>query len=136
MSEPLFLRQSGGLTLDEIAGLVGATAPAAAPHARRITGIGPLDRASPTDLTFFDNKNFASAARTTLAGACLTNAALAKELPAGVAALVVREPYRAFVNVARAMFPQALRPSSLSFCRCCSRRAYRSVGADGRRCHH
>jgi UDP-3-O-[3-hydroxymyristoyl] glucosamine N-acyltransferase len=113
MSEPVFLRHARGLSLGEIASLAGATAPAAAPHARTITGIGPLDRASPSDLAFFDNKNFAGAARATHAGACLTNAALAKELPAGVAALIVREPYRAFVTVARAMFPHALRPSSL-----------------------
>jgi UDP-3-O-[3-hydroxymyristoyl] glucosamine N-acyltransferase len=114
MSEPIFLRHASGLSVDEIAGLAGATAPAAAPQARPITGIGPLDRASPSDLTFFDNRNFMDAARATHAGACLTNAALAKELPAGVATLIVREPYRAFVTVARAMFPQALRPSSLS----------------------
>lgn len=114
MSEPLFLRHARGLRLDEIATLVGATAPAVAPHDRLINGISPLDRASPSDLTFFDNKNFAAAARSTHAGACLTSAALAKELPAGVAALVVREPYRAFVTAAREMFPHALRPSSLS----------------------
>lgn len=114
MSEPVFLRHARGLSIDEIAGLAGATAPAAAPHARAISGIGPLDRASPSDLTFFDNRNFMDAARATHAGACLTSAALAKELPERVAALVVREPYRAFVTVARAMFPHALRPSSLA----------------------
>jgi UDP-3-O-[3-hydroxymyristoyl] glucosamine N-acyltransferase len=113
MSEPVFLRRSEGLTLDEIATAAGTQAPAEALHARRITGIAPLDRASPSDLTFFDNKNFAPAARLTHAGACITTAALAKELPAHVAAFVVREPYRAFVTVARAMFPHALRPSSL-----------------------
>ena len=54
-----------------------------------------------------------AAAAATHAGACLTTAALAKELPAGVTVLVVREPYRAFVQVARKLFPHALRPSSL-----------------------
>ncbi len=49
----------------------------------------------------------------THAGACLTTAALAKHLPPHVAVLVVREPYRAFVLVARELFPQSLRPSSL-----------------------
>jgi UDP-3-O-[3-hydroxymyristoyl] glucosamine N-acyltransferase len=113
MSEPVFLRHSEGLTLDEIAALAGATAPAA-PHARRVAGIAPLDRASPSDLTFFDNRNFADAAAATHAGACITTVALAKFLPAQVTALTVRDPYRAFVIVARAMFPQALRPSSLA----------------------
>lgn len=114
MSEPVFLRRTSGLTLDEIATLVGAAFPDKPPHARTMTGIAPLDRASPTDLTFFDNRNFADAARATHAGLCLTTAALAAHLPAHVAVLAVREPYRAFVNVARAMFPQALRPSSLT----------------------
>jgi UDP-3-O-[3-hydroxymyristoyl] glucosamine N-acyltransferase len=114
MSEPAFLRQSRGLTLDEIAGLTGATAQAAHPHAHRVVGIAPLDRAAPSDLSFFDNKNYAAAARATHAGACLTTAVLAKELPARTVALIVREPYRAFVAVARDMFPQALRPSSLA----------------------
>ncbi len=113
MSEPLFLRHSRGLTLDEIAELIGATL-ASPPHSRRIVDIAPLDRASPSDLTFFDNKRYTSAAVATHAGACVTTAVLAKELPADVAVLTVGEPYRAFVTAARALFPQALRPSSLS----------------------
>jgi UDP-3-O-[3-hydroxymyristoyl] glucosamine N-acyltransferase len=113
MSEPVFLRHSRGLTLDEIAVLTGATL-ASSPHSRRIANLAPLDRAAPSDLTFFDSKRYASAAAATHAGACITTAALAKELPAKVAILTVREPYRAFVTAARAMFPQALRPSSLS----------------------
>jgi UDP-3-O-[3-hydroxymyristoyl] glucosamine N-acyltransferase len=114
MSEPTFLRNSRGLTLEEIVALTGATPVSPAPHSRRIVNIAPLDRASPSDLTFFDSRNFASAAAATYAGACLTTAALAKELPARVAVLTVREPYRAFVTAARELFPHALRPSSLS----------------------
>jgi UDP-3-O-[3-hydroxymyristoyl] glucosamine N-acyltransferase len=114
MSEPLFLRRSRGLTLEEIAASAGATIVSPAPHSRRIVDIAPLDRASPSDLTFFDSRNFISAAAATHAGACLTTATLGKELPARVAVLTVREPYRAFVVVAREMFPEALRPSSLA----------------------
>lgn len=117
MSEPIFLRQARGLTLDEIAALTGAsmdTARRDAPGAVSVAGIAPLDRAAPADLTFFDNRNFAAAAKATHAGACLTTAALAKILPPDTVVLLVREPYRAFVTAARAMFPQALRPSSLA----------------------
>jgi UDP-3-O-[3-hydroxymyristoyl] glucosamine N-acyltransferase len=64
-------------------------------------------------LSFYDNKRFADAAAASHAGACLTTTALAKALPPRVAVLTVREPYRAFVEVARALFPHALRPSSL-----------------------
>jgi UDP-3-O-[3-hydroxymyristoyl] glucosamine N-acyltransferase len=113
MSEPVFLRQTRGLTLDEIARLSGValTVP---PHNRRIVNVAPLDRASPFDLTFLDHKKYADAAAATHAGACLTTTALAKHLPAHVTVLAVREPYRAFVTVARELFPNALRPSSLA----------------------
>ena len=48
MSEPIFLRQSPGLTLEEIAALTGATLAPPAPHSRRIVNIAPLDRAAPS----------------------------------------------------------------------------------------
>ena len=114
MSEPVFLRHTDGLTLDEIVALTGATPPSGAPLTCRIVDVAPLDRAAPADISFLDNRRYAVAAATTHAGACLTTAVLAKELPARVVALVVREPYRAFVTTARKLFPQALLPSSLS----------------------
>jgi UDP-3-O-[3-hydroxymyristoyl] glucosamine N-acyltransferase len=114
MSEPLFLRHSEGLTLDEIIALTGARLASPPSHSRRIVNVAPLDRAAPHDLTFFDSRKFVSAAATTNAGVCLTTAALAKELPARVAVLTVADPYRAFVVAARELFPQALRPSSLA----------------------
>ena len=100
--------------LDEIAALTGAKLASQPSHSRRIVNVAPLDRAAPCDLTFFDNKKFGAAAAATHAGACLTTVALAKELPARVAVLTVKDPYRAFVVAARELFPQALRPSSLA----------------------
>jgi UDP-3-O-[3-hydroxymyristoyl] glucosamine N-acyltransferase len=114
MSEPVFLRDTRGLTLDEIVALTGADAPAGRVRARHIVNVAPLDRAAPTDIAFFDSRRFINAAAATHAGVCLTSAALAKELPSRVTALVVREPFRSFVKVARALFPQSLRPSSLA----------------------
>ena len=114
MSEPVFLRHSRGLTVGEIAALIGAAAAPVAFEARRLTGIAALDRASPADLSFLESRNFAAAASGSRAGACLTTAALAPHLPAEIAPLIVAAPYRAFVEAARAMFPHALRPSSLS----------------------
>jgi UDP-3-O-[3-hydroxymyristoyl] glucosamine N-acyltransferase len=111
MSEPVFLRYAEGLTLEEIAALVGATAPANA--GRKITNVAALDRAGPRDLSFYDNKTYAAAAAASHAGACLTTPALAEGMSARVATITVPEPYRAFVQVARALFPHALRPSSL-----------------------
>lgn len=114
MSEPVFLRQSSGLTLDEIAAVTGAAVASRPRQVGRIINIAPLDRAGPRDLTFLESRSFAAAAAATHAGACLTRTALAKDLPTHVSVLTVREPYRAFVMAARELFPQALRPSSLS----------------------
>jgi UDP-3-O-[3-hydroxymyristoyl] glucosamine N-acyltransferase len=112
MSNPVFLRYGRGLTLEEVAKLTGAAAPEASVRARRIVNVAALDSAAPSDLAFFDKKSLAAAAADSRAGACLTTAALAKGLPARVTALIVRDPYHAFVRVARALFPHALRPSS------------------------
>lgn len=114
MSEPLFLRESSGLSLDEVVKLTGASVADGAALDRRVVNVAPLDRASPRDLCFFDNKRFGADAGATHAAACLTRADLAGQLPARTLALVVREPFKAFVQVSRALFPQSLRPLSMA----------------------
>src|SRR5919201_3840818 len=114
MTEPLFFKRPPGLTAGEIAALAGAEPQAGAKLDRRITNIAPLDRAGPADLTFIDNPRMAREFDTTRAGVCLAQRRFAGRLPSHVTVLVTAEPYRAFVTVARALFPDALRPSSLS----------------------
>jgi UDP-3-O-[3-hydroxymyristoyl] glucosamine N-acyltransferase len=113
MSEPLFFKAAGALTVGEIAGLTGAEPRPGTDLARIIHDIAPLDRAGPRDLTFIDNAKFADALAVTRAGACLVGARFENDVPSRVAALRAKEPYRAFVTVARALFPTAHRPSSL-----------------------
>jgi UDP-3-O-[3-hydroxymyristoyl] glucosamine N-acyltransferase len=62
---------------------------------------------------FLDNAKFAVHAETCTAGACLCIDRLAGRIPDGIALLVAKDPHRAFVDVTRALFPGALRPSSL-----------------------
>jgi len=113
MSTPFFFRRGAGLSLREIATIVGGDPPEGADLERRISGIAPLDRACPNDLSFLDNPKYIEMAATTAAGVCLTTQRFAGALPARVCVLRVREPYRALVEVARALFPDALRPASL-----------------------
>jgi len=113
MTEPLFLRQTSGLTIGDIAALTGAEVPPGAPADRRILDVAPLDTAGPRDLTFIDNPKYAALLARTRAGACLAAERFAGEVPAGTVVLRSRAPYRALVAVARALFPEALRPSSL-----------------------
>src|SRR5262249_23981854 len=100
------------LTLAEIASLTGAVARDGAALAHRITGIAPIDHAGPGDLTFIDNPKFAASLAVTKAGAVLTTERFENHVPAGVNLLRTREPYRAFVMVAREFYRDRLRPTS------------------------
>jgi UDP-3-O-[3-hydroxymyristoyl] glucosamine N-acyltransferase len=113
MTEPRFFERPKGLTAQEIAALTGAVVrPDVAPD-RRIGGIAPLDRASPGDLAFMQNQKFAAQFSATRAGICLTTEKFAAKAPAHLALLITPAPYRAFVAVAQALYPGAMRPSSL-----------------------
>ncbi|HEY7663279.1 MAG TPA: UDP-3-O-(3-hydroxymyristoyl)glucosamine N-acyltransferase [Xanthobacteraceae bacterium] len=113
MREPFFFDRGRGLTVREIASLTGATVRPGAALDRRITGVASLDRAAPDDLAFLDKSKFAAQLSASTAGACLTTQRHAGRAPEHVSVLCVAEPYRAFVEVTRALFPNAIRPSSL-----------------------
>jgi UDP-3-O-[3-hydroxymyristoyl] glucosamine N-acyltransferase len=101
------------LTIEEIVSLTGAKPRPDTPLDPRIRDIAPLDRARSTDITFLDDAKYLDALATTRAAACLMAPRFAAQAPEKLAVLVAAQPYRAFVAVARALFPSALRPSSL-----------------------
>ena len=111
---PDFLPIDRELTIGEIVALTRAKPRADVPLDRRISNIAPLDAARdrPT-LPFIDNAKYLDALAITRAGACLVMPRFEGKAPDRLAVLVTPEPYRAFVAVARALFPSALRPSSL-----------------------
>jgi UDP-3-O-[3-hydroxymyristoyl] glucosamine N-acyltransferase len=113
MTEAFFFRRRSGLALREIVALTGAVPQPGAALDRRITGIAALDRAAPGDLCFLDSAKFADQASICEAGACLTLERLAHCLPSQVSLLFVPQPYPAFVEVSRKLFPDALRPASM-----------------------
>jgi UDP-3-O-[3-hydroxymyristoyl] glucosamine N-acyltransferase len=116
---PDFFPTNSGLTIGEIAALTRAAPRPGVPLDRRIANIAPLDTAGAADISVLDNPKYLGTLAATRAGACLLEPRFQAAAPAALAVLVTDEPYRAFVAVARALFPAALRPSSL-------------FGADGR----
>src|SRR5215472_7715155 len=100
------------LTVAEIASLTGAVSRDGTALAHRISNIAPIDEAGPADLTFFDNPKFASVLATTKAGVVLTTKRFECKVPAPINVLLAREPYRAFVMVAREFHRDRLRPAS------------------------
>jgi UDP-3-O-[3-hydroxymyristoyl] glucosamine N-acyltransferase len=113
MVESRFFKSHSTLTVGEIASLTGAAPRAAAQLDLRITGIGTIDQAGPTELTFLEGEKFANALSTTRAGAILIHERFASRAPSAPNVLVARDPYRAFIAVTNAMFPSTARPSSL-----------------------
>lgn len=111
MPEPTHTKRA--LTIEEIACLIRAKPREGLPLERRILDIAPLDSARATDISFLDNAKYLPQLATTRAGLCLLAPRFEAAAPRGLAFLVTRDPYRGFVAVARALFPEALRPSSL-----------------------
>src|SRR5438105_8098789 len=113
MSAPFFFKSGQGLTVGAIAALTGAAPRPGHDLDRHISGIAALDRASPRDLVFLEGGAYADQAAATDAGACLTVERLADRVNKRACVLCTNEPYRAFIEAASALFPDALRPSSL-----------------------
>ena len=112
MSTPAFFPRGVGLTVGEIATLTRAERRPGSDLNRRITGIAALDLAGPADLVFLDKPKYARDLSATSAGACLTRERYSACAPDDVSVLYVPDPYRAYVEVAQQLFPQAARPSS------------------------
>lgn len=102
-----------GLTVGEIATLTGAEIRVGTRIHDLITSIAPLNRAGSSDLAFIDTAKYTDALSSTQAGACLMTERFEHQAPSGLNVLRAREPYRAFVVVARKLFEASLRPSSL-----------------------
>jgi UDP-3-O-[3-hydroxymyristoyl] glucosamine N-acyltransferase len=100
------------LTVGEITTLTGAQCLPGTALDRIISNVAALETASPRDLAFLDNAKYVKHLANTRAGACLIEPRFGECAPPHVAVLAIKEPYRAFVGIARALFPGSLRPSS------------------------
>lgn len=113
MSDLRFVSKPAPMTVADIAALTGAEPLASTLLTREINNVAQLDRAGPSDLTFLDHQKYADQLANTRAGCCLIADRFIDRAPTHVALLRTRQPYAAFVSVARKLFAEALRPSSL-----------------------
>jgi UDP-3-O-[3-hydroxymyristoyl] glucosamine N-acyltransferase len=113
MTDPVFFRRAVAPSLADIAEWTGATLAEGADPARRIEGVGPLDRAGPNDLVFLDNPKYADDLVGSAAAAVLVSPRHADRAPAHMARLVTPDPYRSFAKVLAKMYPDAARPGSV-----------------------
>jgi UDP-3-O-[3-hydroxymyristoyl] glucosamine N-acyltransferase len=116
MTEPMFFQRSADMSVRDIIALTGAVPRNDVEEAGldcRIDNVAAPDRAGPRDLIFLDKAKFAPGLAQSQAQVCLTSAALSAEVPARMVALHCANPYTSFIQVISALFPAALRPSSL-----------------------
>ena len=112
MAHPTFFANPSPKTLADIAALAGAHLVDPSRAGKTIRRLASLDEAGPSHLAFFDNPKYADQLAATRAGACIVDERFEADVPAHVAVLRAAEPFRAFVQVARELHREALRPQS------------------------
>jgi UDP-3-O-[3-hydroxymyristoyl] glucosamine N-acyltransferase len=109
MNHPGFFAKAGPFTLAEVAEATGAEIKSASVDpTRTVDGLLPLAEAAAGQLSFFDNRKYLPQLLETKAGACLIAAQFADRVPAHTAALVTKQPYRAFAKAMALFYPEAM----------------------------
>jgi len=116
MAQPTFFEQPRSSTLAELAALTGAVLVDPSRADRMVRGLASLDEAGPMHLAFFDNLKYVDQLASTQAGACLVSPRFEARVPGHVAVLRANQPFRAFVQIARDLHSDALRPQSWFGC--------------------
>ncbi|GJD53364.1 UDP-3-O-acylglucosamine N-acyltransferase [Methylobacterium crusticola] len=99
-----------GLALADLADDVGAPLPLHADGGARVRGGASLETAEPWHVAYMDHSRYAAALRDTRAGVCIVSQRFAHMVPSGTAAIVVRDPYRAYAKLLARLHPEEMRP--------------------------
>ncbi|HLX17546.1 MAG TPA: UDP-3-O-(3-hydroxymyristoyl)glucosamine N-acyltransferase [Bradyrhizobium sp.] len=99
---PRFFSRSGPYPLAVVA---GAAHGIAEELDLLLEGVAPLQTAGPNEVSFLDNRHYASALDQTLAGAVIVHPDLAARVPKATAAILTTEPYAGWARVAALFHP-------------------------------
>ena len=108
MQHPGFFEKAGPFSLETIAVAVGGELAPGSDATRLVSGIVPLADASPSDLTFFENRKYLDQLQATQAGGCLVAPQFADRVPAGTTAILTKSAYRGFALALQLFYPDAL----------------------------
>ena len=97
-----FYRRSGPYSLGVVASAAGGVADR--PEVL-LEGVAPLQTAGPNEVSFLDNRRYASALDQTSAGAVIVHPDMASRVPTATAAILTSEPYAAWARVAALFYP-------------------------------
>ncbi len=107
MVDSRFFANHGPFTASDLAVATGATLANPDLGSRPLKDVAPLDRASITEVSFFDNSKYVEQFLTSEAGACFVRPKFADKAPKGMAVLLTEDPYRCYALAAQKFYPQA-----------------------------
>lgn len=100
--DPRFFHRCGPFSLAAVVDAAEAEAPL---RRLMLTGVAPLQTAEKNEVSFLDNRKYASALAGTRAGAVIVHPDLAERVPPSAVAIVSTEPYVAWARVAALFHP-------------------------------
>jgi UDP-3-O-[3-hydroxymyristoyl] glucosamine N-acyltransferase len=104
LGNPRFFRRSGPYPLAAVANVARGIAEQVD---LLLEGVAPLQTAGPNEVSFLDNRRYASALDQTSAGAVIVHPDMAARVPATAVTIVTGEPYAAWARVAALFYPVA-----------------------------
>ena len=105
MVDRRFFANHGPFTAEQIAAGTGTSLQDAAQGSRPLNDVAPLDRATQTDISFFDNVKYIEQFANSDAGACFVRAKYADQAPKSMVVLVTEDPYRCYALTAQRFYP-------------------------------
>jgi UDP-3-O-[3-hydroxymyristoyl] glucosamine N-acyltransferase len=100
MPDPRFFQDLGPVSLAELADLTGAVLASQAAAGVQVSRVAVLSRAGADSVTFVNDKRYLADLAGAQAAACFVPEALAPSVPAGCAALVIRNPQAGYALAA------------------------------------
>ena len=105
MVDRRFFSNHGPFMSEHIAAVTGAVLLAPEYAKRVLSDVAPLDRASETDISFFDNSKYIDQFSNSSAGACFVREKYISLAPKGMALLITEDPYRCYALAAQRFYP-------------------------------
>lgn len=116
LGNPRFFHRSGPYSLAAVASAARGIADEVE---LLLEGLAPLQMAGPREVSFLDNRRYASELDQTLAGAVIVHPNMAARVPPTAMTIVTSEPYAAWARVAALFYPRTTAVSRHSPVRNC-----------------
>ncbi|MFZ4125493.1 MAG: UDP-3-O-(3-hydroxymyristoyl)glucosamine N-acyltransferase [Rickettsiales bacterium] len=105
MVDARFFVNHGPFTVADLAAAAGAELFSKDKSAHSLSDVAPLDRATPQDISFFDNTKYIEQFLHSEAGACFVRPKFTEQAPQSMALLITDDPYRCYAMVAQKFYP-------------------------------